>query len=75
MVLAFSKSYVFRVLFQTFFLTVILGLAHGMILLPVMLSLVGPAPYNNNPPEDKMGAAANKIGNAEATEANKAIGA
>jgi predicted RND superfamily exporter protein len=53
MVLAFSKSYVFRVLFQTFFLTVVLGLAHGLILLPVMLSLIGPAPYDNSPPEDK----------------------
>lgn len=75
MVLAFSKSYVFRVLFQTFFLTVILGLAHGMILLPVMLSLVGPAPYDNKPPEDKTTAAASKIGNAEAVEETKAYGA
>jgi len=75
MVLAFSKSYVFRVLFQTFFLTVILGLAHGMILLPVMLSLVGPAPYNNNPPEEKMAGAVTKIGNGEEPDENKAIGA
>jgi len=75
MVLAFSKSYVFRVLFQTFFLTVVLGLAHGMILLPVLLSLVGPAPYNNTPPEDKTGAAVTKIGNGEEPEENKAIGA
>lgn len=73
MVLAFSKSYVFRVLFQTFFLTVVLGLAHGMILLPVMLAMVGPAPYNNNPPEDKTAAAASKIGNAAPEE--KAVGA
>merc|ERR1712070_373902 len=75
MVLAFSKSYVFRVLFQTFFLTVVLGLAHGMILLPIMLSLVGPAPYNNRPPEDKTGASVTKIGNGEEPEENKAIGA
>jgi predicted RND superfamily exporter protein len=40
-----SQSYVFRVLFQCFFLTVTLGLAHGMLFLPIVLSLVGPAPY------------------------------
>jgi len=79
MVLAFSKSYVFRVLFQTFFLTVVLGLAHGMILLPVLLSLVGPAPYNNNLSEGEM-TDATKIGKAENSETgnpeeNKAIGA
>jgi len=75
LVLAFSKSYVFRVLFQTFFLTVILGLAHGMILLPILLSFIGPAPYNNNPPEEKTVAAAEKIGNGEEVEENKAVGA
>merc|ERR1712228_853558 len=42
MLLALSKSYVFRVLFQTFFLTVLLGLAHGMLVLPAVLSLIGP---------------------------------
>ena len=45
LLLAGSRSYVFRVLFQQFFLTVILGLGHGMILLPVLLSLIGPACY------------------------------
>lgn len=40
-----SQSYVFRVLFQCFFLTVTLGLAHGMLFLPVVLSLLGPAAY------------------------------
>lgn len=45
MLLALSKSYVFRVLFQTFFLTVVLGLFHGMVVLPAMLSLIGPAGY------------------------------
>ncbi len=43
--LAGSKSYVFRVLFQQFFLTVALGLGHGMILLPVLLSMFGPQCY------------------------------
>jgi len=79
MVLAFSKSYVFRVLFQTFFLTVVLGLAHGMIFLPVLLSLVGPAPYNNNSPDGEK-AEATQIGKADNSETgnpeeNKAIGA
>mmetsp|Transcript_8078 Transcript_8078/g.29371 ORF Transcript_8078/g.29371 Transcript_8078/m.29371 type:complete len:963 (-) Transcript_8078:272-3160(-) len=46
MLLVLSKSYVFRVLFQTFFLTVVLGLAHGLILLPVLLNLVGPPSYH-----------------------------
>jgi len=45
MLLSVSKSYVFRVLFQTFFLTVVLGLAHGMIVLPALLSLIGPEGY------------------------------
>ena len=43
--LAGSESYVFRVLFRQFFLTVVLGLGHGMILLPVMLATVGPQCY------------------------------
>ena len=43
--LAGSSSYVFRVLFKQFFLTVVLGLAHGMIFLPVLLVYFGPLPY------------------------------
>lgn len=46
MLLALSKSYVFRVLFQTFFLTVVLGLTHGMIVLPAFLALMGPEGYS-----------------------------
>ena len=38
--LAGSSSYVFRVLFKQFFLTVVLGLAHGMIFLPVLSSIL-----------------------------------
>jgi len=45
MLLSLSKSYVFRVLFQQFFLTVVFGLAHGMMLLPVLLATVGPRCY------------------------------
>jgi hypothetical protein len=43
--LAGSNSYVFRVLFKQFFLTVVLGLGHGMILLPVLLVYFGPRCY------------------------------
>jgi len=45
MLLAGSKSYVFRVLFVSFFLTVVVGLFHGMIVLPAMLALAGPQGY------------------------------
>jgi len=48
LLLSLSKSYVFRVLFQTFFLTVILGLAHGLILLPALLAAFGPDPYQGS---------------------------
>ncbi|CAM9570116.1 unnamed protein product, partial [Laminaria digitata] len=43
--LSLSSSYVFRVLFKQFFSTAVMGLGHGLILLPVLLSLVGPAAY------------------------------
>jgi len=45
LLLSLSKSYVFRVLFQQFFLTVVFGLAHGMMLLPVLLASFGPPCY------------------------------
>lgn len=44
-VLGLSKSYIFTVFFQMLFLSCTLGLAHGMILLPVLLSLLGPRPH------------------------------
>ena len=46
MLLSMSESYVFRVLFKQFFATVLLGAAHGLILLPVLLSLVGPDAFS-----------------------------
>lgn len=46
-VLLFSSSYVFQTLSIQFALTVILGVAHGLILLPVMLSLVGPKAFSS----------------------------
>jgi len=61
MLLASSKSYVFRVLFQTFFLTVVLGLIHGMVLLPVLLSLMGPQGYAGRV-KDKVGVPGSTVG-------------
>ena len=40
--LAFSASYVFRTFFKTLFLVIGLGFLHGVVILPVLLSLVGP---------------------------------
>lgn len=45
-VLLFSSSYVFEVLSRQFALTVILGVLHGLVLLPVMLSTIGPKAYS-----------------------------
>ena len=42
-----SKSYVFKTFFKIFFLVVSFGLFHGMVFLPVVLSLIGPKPYVN----------------------------
>lgn len=44
-VLLFSSSYVFVILSKQFALTVGLGVCHGLILLPVLLSLVGPKAF------------------------------
>merc|ERR1712051_210323 len=40
-----SKSYVFKTFFKIFFLVVSFGLFHGMVFLPVVLSLIGPKPH------------------------------
>lgn len=40
--LAFSTSYVFVAFFRIFFLVIVFGLWHGLILLPVVLSTLGP---------------------------------
>ena len=45
--LAGSDSHVFSVFFKIFLLVVMFGLFHGLILLPVVLSLIGPSTYNN----------------------------
>jgi len=45
--LANSKSYVFISFFKVFFLVITLGLFHGLVLLPVLLSIVQPSPYRH----------------------------
>ena len=43
-ILVVSKSFVFKVFFKIFFLVVLFGLFHGLVFLPVVLSLIGPPP-------------------------------
>ena len=43
--LAGSRSHVFSSFFKIFFLVVTFGLFHGLIFLPVILSLIGPSSY------------------------------
>lgn len=40
--LVFSEAYVFMTFFKIFFLVILFGLWHGLLLLPVVLSLLGP---------------------------------
>ena len=40
-----SQSYVFITFFRQLFLCIVFGLAHGLILLPVLMSIVAPEPY------------------------------
>ena len=47
--LAGSKSHVFSSFFKIFFLVVSFGLYHGLVFLPVILSLMGPASHNHSP--------------------------
>lgn len=42
-----SNSYVFSTFFKVFFLVVIFGLFHGLVYLPVVLSWIGPSPYDS----------------------------
>merc|ERR1712012_352009 len=43
--LAGSKSHVFMTFFKVFFLVVLFGLYNGLFVLPVVLSMIGPAAY------------------------------
>ncbi len=42
LMLAFTSSYIFKSFFKTMLLVIVLGLAHALLLLPVLLSFIGP---------------------------------
>ncbi|XP_046825496.1 patched domain-containing protein 3-like isoform X1 [Vespa crabro] len=46
--LAFSDAYVFRAFFKIFLLVILFGLWHGLFLLPVVLSTIGPRSLRRN---------------------------
>lgn len=46
--LAFSDAYVFRAFFKIFLLVILFGLWHGLLLLPIVLSTVGPRSLRHN---------------------------
>ena len=48
--LSASESYVCLSFFKIFFLICILGLFHGLLVLPVLLSLIGPLPNSKQVP-------------------------
>ena len=45
--LAFSTSYIFRSFFKVMFLVIALGAFHGLLIIPVLLSILGPAKPTN----------------------------
>ena len=45
-VLSSSKSYVFMTFFRQLFLCIVFGLGHGLVLLPVLMSLFPPKPFD-----------------------------
>ena len=47
-VLCGSQTHVFITIFKIFFLTVIFGLFHGVVLLPVILCYLGPTDKQKN---------------------------
>jgi hypothetical protein len=45
LLLSGSRSYVFITFFRQLFLCILFGLTHGLILLPVLMSIANPKPY------------------------------
>ncbi|XP_070560503.1 patched domain-containing protein 3-like [Ptychodera flava] len=41
-ILSISQSYIFRTFFKTMFLVILFGAVHGLLFLPVILTLIGP---------------------------------
>merc|ERR1712029_1187851 len=50
--LAGSKSHVFITFFKVFFLVVLFGLYNGLFVVPVVLSMIGPAAYSTESRKD-----------------------
>ena len=46
LILSTSKSYIFVIFFKQFFGICLFGALHGLLLLPVLLSLIGPDPVD-----------------------------
>ncbi|XP_045465991.1 patched domain-containing protein 3-like isoform X1 [Harmonia axyridis] len=46
LMLNFSDAYIFQTFFKIFFLVISFGLYHGVIVMPIILSIVGPPPYS-----------------------------
>ncbi|XP_077994884.1 patched domain-containing protein 3-like [Glandiceps talaboti] len=51
-ILSTSESYIFRTFFKTMFLVILFGAVHGLLFLPVILTLVGPCGTAKEPVED-----------------------
>ena len=51
--LLFAGTYIFLVFFKMVFLVIFLGALHGLVLLPVLLSLFGPCDERNDDDDDK----------------------
>ena len=49
-----STSHVFVTFFKVFLLTVLFGLYHGLVLFPVVLSLVGPEEMSDESPSQSV---------------------
>mmetsp|Transcript_39650 Transcript_39650/g.92790 ORF Transcript_39650/g.92790 Transcript_39650/m.92790 type:complete len:1186 (-) Transcript_39650:188-3745(-) len=52
-VMSASKSYIFILFFRQFFAICLFGFCHGMIFLPVVLSLIGPGSSSDEDPSEK----------------------
>lgn len=72
MMLAFSKSFVFFSFFKVIFIVMVIGAMHATLLLPVVLSLVGPNYYvpktNTNNTEIEISSQKESIGGQEEEE-------
>lgn len=71
LILSTSKSYIFVIFFKQFFGICLFGALHGLLLLPVLLSLVGPDPVDvgaHKPADNILDGTATKAENGHALE-------